>query len=236
MNPTPNLSARRPSALLFFLLALAVIALDQLSKWAVHTYMQPGMAGEIPVFGHWFKLHYTLNPGMAFGLELPEPFGKLLLTSFRLLAVSGLIYYIIYLVRHRAAKGYIACMALILGGAVGNLIDSVFYGIIYHNAPFGATTPWFHGQVIDMLYADIYEGFLPQNWPLVGGKYVSLWPIFNVADSSIFLGVALILIFQGRFFQPEPVGALVASEPPTISVPPTSQSDAGLSPHTPTAL
>ncbi len=220
MNPTfvpSSPAARRPSALLFFLLALAVIVLDQATKWATHTYMQPGMAGEIPVFGQWFKLHYTLNPGMAFGLELPQPFGKLLLTGFRLLAVSGLIYYIIYLVRHRAARGYIACMALILGGAVGNVIDSIFYGVLYKNAPFGSPSPWFHGQVIDMLYADIYEGFLPQTWPLVGGKYVSLWPIFNVADSAIFLGVALILIFQSRFFREEE--APVAANPVTHNAP-----------------
>ena len=170
MNPIQNLSARRPSALPFFLLALAVIALDQGVKWAVHTYMRPGLSGEIPVFGHWFKLHYILNPGMAFGLELPEPFGKIVLTVFRLLATAGLSYYILYLVRHRAAWGYIACMALILGGAVGNVIDSIFYGVVYHNAPFGAPSPWFHGQVIDMLYADIYEGFLPQNWPLIGAE------------------------------------------------------------------
>lgn len=219
VNPVQNLSARRPSAGLFFLLALVIIALDQAVKWAVHTHMQPGLAGEIPVFGHWFKLHYTLNPGMAFGLELPEPFGKLLLTGFRLLAVGGLVYYILYLVRHCAAQGYIACMALILGGAVGNVIDSIFYGVIYKNAPFGAPTPWFHGQVIDMLYADIYEGFLPQSWPLVGGKYVSLWPIFNVADSSIFLGVALILLFQSRFFTPEvaPADSTAQTQIPTPS-------------------
>lgn len=193
------------------MLALAVIALDQGVKWAVHTYMRPGLSGEIPIFGHWFKLHYILNPGMAFGLELPEPFGKIVLTVFRLLATAGLSYYILYLVRHRAAWGYIACMALILGGAVGNVIDSIFYGVIYHNAPFGAPSPWFHGQVIDMLYADIYEGFLPQNWPLMGGKYVSLWPIFNVADSSIFVGVALILLLQGRFFKQETAQAEAAS-------------------------
>ena len=202
---------RPQSAAKYFLLALLVIALDQLSKWAVHTYMQPGAAGEIPVFGHWFKLHYTVNPGMAFGVELPAPYGKILLTTFRLFAVAGIGYYITRLVRQRAPAGFVACMALILGGAVGNLVDSIFYGILYHNAPFGAPTPWFHGQVIDMLYADIYEGFVPQSWPLLGGKYVSLWPIFNLADSFIFIGVALILLNQSRFF-PQEVAAEEFSE------------------------
>jgi signal peptidase II len=208
----PSLPIRQQSVAKFFLLALFIIVIDQLSKWAVHTYMQPGMVGEIPLLGQWAKLHYTLNPGMAFGAELPAPYGKLVLTAFRLLAVFGLIYYIGRLVRERAPGGYIACMALILGGALGNLIDSVFYGVIYSNAPFGSPTRWFYGQVIDMLYVDIYEGFLPQNWPLVGGKYVSLWPIFNIADSSIFIGVALILLNQNRFFnQQEQVPATTNS-------------------------
>ena len=214
----PILTSRQQSAAKFFLLALLVIALDQLSKWAVHTYMQPGMAGEIPLIGHWAKLHYTLNPGMAFGAELPAPYGKLVLTAFRLLAVFGLSYYIVRLCRQRASGGYIACMALILGGAVGNLVDSVFYGIVYSNAPFGSPTRWFYGQVIDMLYVDIYEGFLPQNWPLLGGKYVSLWPIFNIADSSIFIGVALILLNQSRFFnQQQENHAVVAARAPLVA-------------------
>jgi signal peptidase II len=207
--------------LLYFLLALLVIGLDQLSKYLVHSNSTLMSGGEIMLIGRWFKLHYTTNPGMAFGVELPPPYGKLLLTAFRLAAVSGLSYYIVHLWRHRAASGFIACMALILGGAVGNLIDSIFYGIIYNNAPVGSPSRWFFGQVIDMLYADIYEGFLPASWPLVGGKYVSLWPIFNVADSSIFIGVALILLFQGKFFkQEEPTAPRPASTPAS---PPASE-------------
>jgi signal peptidase II len=207
--------------LLYFLLALLVIGLDQLSKYLVHSNSTLMSGGEIMLIGRWFKLHYTTNPGMAFGVELPPPYGKLLLTAFRLAAVSGLSYYIVHLWRHRAASGFIACMALILGGAVGNLIDSIFYGIVYNNAPVGSPSRWFFGQVIDMLYADIYEGFLPASWPLVGGKYVSLWPIFNVADSSIFIGVALILLFQGKFFkQEEPTAPRPASTPAS---PPASE-------------
>ena len=214
----PTTTNRQQSAAKFFLLALLIIALDQLSKWAVHAYMQPGMAGEIRLLGDWAKLHYTLNPGMAFGAELPAPYGKLVLSAFRLVAVFGISYYIIRLVRQRAASGFIACMALILGGALGNLIDSVFYGIVYDNAPFGSPTRWFYGQVIDMLYVDIYEGFLPQNWPLLGGKYVSLWPIFNIADSSIFIGVAVILLNQSRFFkQEEPVPAPAKHSEPLVA-------------------
>ena len=204
----PTLSTRQHSAVKFFLLALLIIALDQLSKWAVHTYMQLGSAGEIPIFGQWAKLTYTLNPGMAFGAELPAPYGKLVLTAFRTVAVGGLIYYIIRLCRQRVAAGYIACMALILGGAVGNLIDSIFYGVIYNNAPAGSPTRWFYGQVIDMLFVPLYVGYFPKSWPLIGGSYCNGFPIFNIADSSIFIGVALILLNQNRFFnESQPVAA-----------------------------
>jgi signal peptidase II len=186
----------------YYLVALLVIVLDQLSKWAVHKYIYipMGMSGEVPVFGDWFKLHYTLNPGMAFGVELPAPYGKVLLTLFRLVAVTGISYYIYRLWKQKAPSGLIFCISLILGGALGNLIDSIFYGVVYNNAPYGAPTPWLHGQVIDMLFVDFPNGSFPSSWPLVGGKTIPDFPIFNIADSSIFVGVALILLFQNRFY------------------------------------
>ncbi|MBO0359729.1 lipoprotein signal peptidase [Hymenobacter sp. BT186] len=186
----------------YYLVALLVIFIDQLSKWAVHHYMQPGMGGEIPVFGDWFKLHYTTNPGMAFGFELPPPYGKIVLTVFRLIAVSGISYYIYRLWKQRAPAGLLVCIALILGGAIGNLVDSIFYGVVYGPAltVYGAPTPWLHGQVIDMLFVDFPDGFFPTSWPLVGGNPIPDFPIFNIADSSIFIGVVLILLNQTRFY------------------------------------
>jgi len=159
-----------------------------------------GVAGQIHILGDFFKLHYLTNPGMAFGMELGSDYGKLFLTIFRLFAMVGIGYYLYMLVEKKVHTGLIWCVALILGGAVGNVIDSAFYGVLLDNAPYDASTPWFHGQVVDMFYIDIWEGRLPGWIPLWGNEYMALWPVFNIADASIFVGVAIILIFQKRFF------------------------------------
>lgn len=183
-----------------FLIAFLMILIDQAVKMLVHFKMDMGIYGQIVVLGDWFKLHYTLNPGMAFGLELPAPYGKIGLSLFRIAAVIGIAFYLKYLIDQQAHRGLLVSIALVLGGAIGNVIDSTFYGVWLGNAPEGAITPWFHGQVIDMFYVDIWEGIVADWVPLLGGKYYSFWPIFNVADASIFVGVFVILIFQGRFF------------------------------------
>ncbi|MBS9523651.1 lipoprotein signal peptidase [Litoribacter ruber] len=187
----------------YFGIALLVIIIDQVVKLLVHYQMDFGTPGQIKVIGDWFKLHYTTNPGMAFGMQLGSEYGKLILTSFRLVAMFGIGYYLYYLIDKKAHVGYIVCIAMILGGAIGNLIDSIFYGVLLQNAPYNAPSPWFHGQVVDMFYIDIWEGFIPEWVPLWGGSYTALWPIFNVADAAIFVGVAIILIFQTRFFEHE---------------------------------
>lgn len=186
----------------YFLLALVVIIIDQTVKLLVHFNMELGTPGEIDVIGSWFKLHYLLNPGMAFGLKSSHEYGKLLLTLFRLGAMVGIGYYIYYLYKKEAKPGLLWCMGLILGGAVGNVIDSTFYGVFLDNAPLNSPTPWFHGQVIDMLFFPLFDGHYPDWFPYVGGKYFLFFsPVFNIADSSIFVGVVLILIFQKRFFK-----------------------------------
>jgi signal peptidase II len=187
----------------YFGIALLVILIDQAVKMLVHFEMDFGTPGQILIFGDWFKLHYTTNPGMAFGMELGSEYGKLILTTFRLVAMVGIGYYLYYIIAKKQNPVYILCISMILGGAIGNLVDSVFYGIWLNNAPYNAPTPWFHGQVVDMFYFDLWEGYIPDWVPLWGGSYTALWPIFNVADASIFIGVAIILIFQNRFF-PEP--------------------------------
>jgi len=188
----------------FYFLSLGIILLDQLVKLAVYYYMYKpfGFSGyEIPVFGDWFKLHYTENPGMAFGLKIAGNYGKLILSLFRMIAVAGIAWYLYTLIRKNIHPGLLWCIALILGGAIGNVVDSTFYGVFLGNAPLGSPTPWFHGQVIDMFYIDICNCWIPEWVPFLGGQYYPLWPIFNIADAAIFVGVAVILIFQKRFFQ-----------------------------------
>lgn len=186
----------------YFLLALVVIVIDQTSKLLVYNYMY--LHQEITIIGseqYGFKLHYLLNPGMAFGIRWNNEFGKLALTVFRIAAMIGIGYYLLKMARKNANTGFLWCMALILGGAVGNVIDSTFYGVMLHNHPADSPTPWFHGQVIDMLFFPLFNFTWPGWVPYVGGEpFLFFSPVFNIADSAIFVGVVIILIFQRRFF------------------------------------
>jgi len=183
----------------FFLFALLLIAVDQTSKLLVNHYMSPGFAGQIRIIGDWLKLYYVTNPGMAFGMQIDHEYGKLFLTTFRLGAMVFIAWYMVRLAVRGASSGLLWAMAMILAGAIGNLIDSIFYGVLIGNAPYGSPTPWFHGQVIDMVFIDFWEGFVPEWVPVWGGQYYTT-PIFNFADACIFVGVCVILMFQGTFF------------------------------------
>ncbi|MEQ9304934.1 MAG: lipoprotein signal peptidase [Marinoscillum sp.] len=197
---------KRTPLYVFYQISLVVIGIDQLVKMAVHFNMDMGSKGQIPIFGEWFKLHYLTNPGMAFGMEIGFiENGKLVLTIFRLGAMIAIGYYLYTLYKKETNTGLLICIAMILGGAIGNLVDSIFYGVWLDNAPFDAPTPWFYGQVVDMFYIDIWEGRIADWVPLLGGDYMALWPVFNIADASIFMGITFILIFQKRYFGKEEV-------------------------------
>jgi signal peptidase II len=156
---------------------------------------------------------------------LGSSYGKLILSTFRLVAMVGIGYYLYYLWKHKASPGLLWCVALILGGAIGNLVDSILYGVIFDNAPYGSASPWFHGQVIDMFYIDIWEGIVPHWVPLMGGQPMSLWPIFNVADSAIFIGVVIILFNQKHFFGHPQSGTETALPTPQSSTPETTNAE-----------
>lgn len=195
---------KKSSALKYYFIALVVIVIDQASKLLVHEYMY--LHEEITVLGFadgqfGFKLHYLLNPGMAFGIKWENEFGKLALTGFRIVAMFGIGYYLLRAANKKIHSGFLISLSLILGGAVGNVIDSTFYGVWFNNQPYESPTPWFHGQVIDMLFFPLFSFFWPDWVPYVGGEeFLFFSPVFNIADSSIFLGVVTILIFQKKYF------------------------------------
>jgi signal peptidase II len=187
----------------YFLFTIVIIAIDQAIKLWMHFNPFNVEGQELHLLGNWFKLHYVLNQGMAFGMQLdfiPGGYGKMVLTLFRIAAMTGIGWYLVHLSKIGTHQGMLWSIAAILGGAIGNVIDSIFYGVFLDNAPLDAPTPWFHGQVIDMFYVDPWQGFLPDWLPFWGGQYYSN-PIFNFADAAIFCGVVSILLFQNTFFE-----------------------------------
>ncbi|MET3501800.1 signal peptidase II [Mucilaginibacter rubeus] len=179
-----------------FLTAAFIILADQIIKTWVRTHMQ--LQDEIRFLGSRGMLHYTENNGMAFGMEWGGDAGKLALTLFRIVAVCGIIYTLIYLIKHKYHRGLIMNVALILAGAMGNIIDSTFYGIMYKYAPL------FHGRVVDMFYFPLLRGTYPSWFPFWAGESFEFFrPVFNLADASICVGVIMILLYQKRYFKHE---------------------------------
>lgn len=207
MNPILKRSA---------LIVAIIVLLDQALKIWVKTHMFQGESS----FNHWgfgiseAQLFFTENPGMAFGLKIPGTAGKIALSVFRILAIGGIIYYILWAVKHsKPHKGFITCLAMVLAGAIGNMIDCMFYGMVFSKSGYtpntiaefmpemGGYAPFLQGQVVDMLHFPLFSAHWPEWMPFVGGdKFTFFSPVFNIADVAVTIGVALILIFQKRYF------------------------------------
>ena len=176
------------------LIIFSVLMIDQLIKYWVKTTLFIGE--EIPVFGNWFIIHFTENNGMAFGFELGGSYGKLALSLFRVIAVFGIAYILHQIIKRKYHFGLITCVCLVFAGALGNIIDSVFYGKIY------GYENWLHGRVVDMFYFPILRGHYPNWFPLFANEeFIFFRPVFNFADAAISVVVVCILIFQTTFLK-----------------------------------
>lgn len=189
-------------------IGIVLLLIDQWSKVYVKTHFS--LSEEVNVFGNWFKLHFLENYGMAFGIEFGGEWGKIILTLFRIIFCGVIIYYIASLIKAKAHLGYTISWTMILVGALGNIIDSVFYGVLFSKSDLwslatflpaeGGYASWFHGSVVDMLYFPILHGTFPEWLPIWGGESFEFFrPVFNVADATISVGFVLILLFQKAF-------------------------------------
>jgi signal peptidase II len=196
------------------LLILLILIIDQAVKFYIKTHFYIGQ--EIKVLGmNWFKLHFVENEGMAWGWKMGGEWGKVALTLFRLVACIAGVFIIRDFIRKKYHPGFIYCSALIFAGALGNLIDSMFYGLIFNESdPYmqnvaqflpkaGGYAGFLHGKVVDMLYFPIITNTHYPSWfPVWGGEEFEFFrPVFNIADASISVGVIAILIFQNQFFK-----------------------------------
>lgn len=190
-----------------YLLIFLVLLVDQISKIYIKTNFVLGE--EVEVF-NWFKFHFIENEGMAWGTQIPGVYGKLFLTLFRLVAVGGIGYWLWDSVERKHSSNYlIVAISLILAGAFGNIIDSVFYGVIFDDStsqlatlfadqPYGE---YFHGKVVDMFYFPFWHGNLPSWLPIWGGRDFTFFnAIFNVADVAISTGVGILIVFNKKAF------------------------------------
>ena len=193
-------TSKKKYLLLSAIILISVLVIDQSLKFWVIRHMFLGQTKAI--LGNWFYLHFTENNGMAFGVELGGITGKLVLTVFRLLAVAGIIWYLLKQIRIKAHNGLIICISLILAGAIGNIIDSVFYSVWFKDiVTYEDRDKYFLGRVVDMLYFPIIETRYPSWFPFWGGQDFTFFrPIFNIADASISTGVISIIVFQKKFF------------------------------------
>jgi signal peptidase II len=191
---------------IFITTAILVLA-DQILKIWIKTHMKLGQ--EFQIFD-WFIIHFTENNGMAFGMEFGGATGKMFLTLFRIIVVTAGIYYVKSIIKPHFPNGALIALGLIIGGAIGNIIDSSFYGLVFNEsynnvATFlpqnGGYAPFLHGKVVDMFYFPLINSHFPNWLPIWGGEhFIFFRPIFNIADAGISVGIFLILLFYRKEF------------------------------------
>lgn len=189
-----------------YLIVILVLLIDQISKIYIKTSFM--LNEEVKVFD-WFRIRFIENEGMAWGAEIPGTYGKLVLTLFRIAAVAGIGWWLYDSIKKKQSTYLIVSIALILAGAFGNIIDSVFYGLIFDHShgqvatlfsdnPYGTV---FHGKVVDMLYFPLFEGYFPSWFPIWGGEHYHFFnAIFNIADAAISIGVGILIVFNKKAF------------------------------------
>ena len=189
------------------LIVFVLLLIDQAVKIWIKTHMTIGES--IPVFGDWFQIYFIENNGMAFGMQFGGAIGKFFLTALRLVLIGVIIYYVKKLIESGSSRAFLTGVALILVGAIGNVIDSMLYGIVFSESNFtqvaslfpegGGYAPFMFGKVVDMLYFPIIDTTLPQWFPFKGGEqFIFFRPIFNIADSCITIGVFYLLLFNRK--------------------------------------
>lgn len=210
------------------LLIVLVLIADQALKIYIKTHF--ALQEEHFVLGRFFRLHFVENEGMAWGWKFGGEFGKIALTLFRLVAVILGIFYLRSIIKKKYHKGFITCAALIFAGAAGNLIDSMFYGMIFSNSDYyvhnvaemfprnGGYAGFLHGKVVDMLYFPIIQTHYPSWFPVWGGEEFEFFsPVFNIADAAISVGVIAILIWQRKYFPQQHETVLTTNEATTMA-------------------
>ena len=204
------------------IIIISILLLDQVSKIYIKTHFILGE--DIKVFS-WFHILFIENNGMAWGAKLSdfiplisESTGKLILTLFRLVAIVGIGYWLINTIKTKGSKILIIAISLIFTGALGNIVDSVFYGVLFSDsygqvATIGGDGTLFHGKVVDMLHFPLWKGYLPDWLPFLGGDYFTFFnPVFNIADMAISTGIGMLLFFNKKAFPKEKDSKLIEQE------------------------